>query len=174
LVLATCWRSYSELHGPYRFQLNKLLSSVILGVFVFLFWIQLDIEWLRFGESKGFVPLDSTGKLLWLHAIPRLIGAAILVPVIEELFWRSFFMRWLQNPSFLAIEPERVRFSALFVSSAVFALEHHLWFAGLLAGFAYGWLYIRTGNLWYPIIAHATTNAILGLWVVQTGNWQFW
>lgn len=168
------WRSYAELQRPYRIQPSQLLGSIALGVVVFLFWIQLDIKWLSIGESNGFVPLAADGSLLWAHVIPRLIGAAVLVPVIEELFWRSFLMRWLDNPKFLTVEPARIKLKALLISSVIFALEHNLWFAGLLAGLAYGWLYIRTGNLWYPIIAHATTNGILGLWVIYTGNWQFW
>ena len=174
LAVALCWRFYAELHKPWNLQSTRLLSSIALGVFVFLFWIQLDIDWLSMGSSKGFVPLDSDGRLLWVHVVPRLIGAAILVPVIEELFWRSFLMRWLESPDFLSVEPAKVKIKALVISSVLFALEHNLWFAGLLAGLAYGLLYIRTGNLWYPIIAHGTTNAILGLWVVRTGNWQFW
>jgi CAAX prenyl protease-like protein len=55
-----------------------------------------------------------------------------------------------------------------------FALEHHLWFAGLLAGVAYGWLYIRAGNLWVPVVAHTITNGLLGVWVLHTGHWEFW
>lgn len=168
------WPSYSELRRPYRIQSSQLLGSIALGVVVFLFWIQLDIKWLSIGESNGFVPLAADGSLSWAHVIPRLIGAAVLVPVIEELFWRSFLMRWLENPEFLAVQPARIKLKVLLISSVIFALEHNLWFAGLLAGLAYGWLYIRTGNLWYPIIAHATTNGILGLWVIYTGNWQFW
>ena len=173
-ALALFWRSYQELHRPYRFQAAGLLMSIAIGVLVFLLWIQLDVEWLSFGAAKGFVPLAADGSLSWIHVIPRMIGAAILVPVIEELFWRSFLMRWLEKPQFLTLDPAKVKFKALLISSVVFALEHQLWFAGLLAGLAYGWLYIRTANLWYPIIAHATTNGILGAWVVQTRNWQFW
>jgi len=35
-------------------------------------------------------------------------------------------------------------------------------------------LYVRFGRLWVPVIAHAVTNGMLGVWVVATGNWQFW
>jgi len=47
-------------------------------------------------------------------------------------------------------------------------------FAGILAGLAYGWLYRASGNLWAPIAAHATTNLLLGVWVLSTGSWRFW
>ena len=58
--------------------------------------------------------------------------------------------------------------------SVLFATEHRLWFAGLLAGLAYGWLYKRSGNLWVPIVAHALTNALLAAYVLATGSWSFW
>ena len=93
---------------------------------------------------------------------------------MEELFWRSLAMRWIDGRDFLAVNPRRVSFVAFALSSALFALEHSQWLAGLLAGAAYGWLYLRSGNLWIPIISHATTNGILALWIVATGSWRFW
>ena len=110
----------------------------------------------------------------WPLACVRLAGAALVVPVMEELFWRSFVMRWIHQPDFLKVAPAESGLKALAISSVLFALEHHLWFAGLLAGLAYGWLYMRSGNLWVPTLSHAVTNGVLGIWVLHTGSWQFW
>lgn len=78
----------------------------------------------------------------------------------------------------LAIEARHTRAQqgvrAVLLSSVVFGLEHSQWLAGILAGIAYGWLYLRTGNLWVAIVAHAVTNAGLGIWVLATGAWYFW
>jgi CAAX prenyl protease-like protein len=93
---------------------------------------------------------------------------------MEELFWRSFLMRWIAKRDFLALEPKCAGFAAVAISSALFAAEHSFWFAGLIAGAAYALVYIRSGNLWTPIIAHATTNGILGTWILLTGNWRYW
>ena len=93
---------------------------------------------------------------------------------MEELFWRSFVMRWIDNPDFLAVSPAQASARAIIVSSLLFASEHQLWLAGLIAGLVYGLLYVRTGNLWVPVISHAVTNAVLGGWILATGNWQFW
>jgi hypothetical protein len=49
-----------------------------------------------------------------------------------------------------------------------------MWLAAIVAGLAYAWLYVRSGKLWLPVIAHAATNGALGAWVVTTGNWKFW
>jgi CAAX prenyl protease-like protein len=67
-----------------------------------------------------------------------------------------------------------VTLKAVGMSTLVFMLAHTQWLAAIVAGLAYAWLYKRTGSLWTPILAHAVTNGVLGVWVVLYGNWQFW
>lgn len=150
------------------------LISPALGALVFVLWINLEGGWLDLGGGAGFDPRDGGGAIRWELALPRLAGAALVVPIMEELFWRSFLLRWIDKPDFLALEPARLSLRALLIASVLFGLEHTLWFAGILAGLAYGWLYRASGNLWAPIAAHATTNLLLGVWVLSTGSWRFW
>ena len=146
-----------------------------VGLLVFVLWIRLDAPWMQIGEpSAAFVPVDAQGRLDWPLITVRWLGAALLVPVMEELFWRSFLMRWLQQPVFEGVDPRRVGFKAVLLSTFVFMLAHPLWLAAILAGLAYALIYRRTGKLWTAVIAHAVTNGALGIWVVQTGQWQFW
>jgi CAAX prenyl protease-like protein len=173
LLLAWFWRSYDELHSIAGVKATDWFLAIGVGLLVFLLWINLDFAPLAFTGSEGFDPRVS-GTIDWGHAVVRLAGAALVVPVLEELFWRSFVMRWIRRPEFLKVAPAEVGIKALAISSVLFALEHHLWFAGLLAGLAYGWLYMRSGNLWVPTLSHAVTNGVLGAWVLYTGNWQFW
>jgi CAAX prenyl protease-like protein len=93
---------------------------------------------------------------------------------MEELFWRSFLMRWIERAQFEAVPPRQVGFRAVMLSTFVFMLAHTLWLAAILAGVAYALLYIRSGKLWTAVLAHAVTNGALGIWVVATRNWQFW
>jgi len=124
---------------------------------------------MQLGEPKrGFIPATP------MDAALRLLALAAVVPVMEELFWRSFLMRWIAARDFLALDPRRAGLAAFALSSALFASEHSLWLAGLLAGVAYAWLYRRSGNLWTAILSHAITNAALGTYVLATGSWQFW
>jgi hypothetical protein len=97
-----------------------------------------------------------------------------VVPLMEELFWRSFLLRWLERHDFLSVAPGRVGTRAFAISTILFALEHNQWLAGAVAGAVYNALYTRSGNLWVPIVAHAVTNAALGIWILATQNWQFW
>ena len=135
----------------------------------------------KFGTDRASWAMVITGFIVAIPVfldvglvIVRLAGAALIVPVMEELFWRSFLLRWIHHPSFLSVDPKGVGLKPLLASSVLFASEHRLWFAGLLAGLAYAWLYKKTGNLWVPILAHAVTNGLLGAYVLTTGSWAFW
>ena len=174
-LLAGFWREYGELVAQTWPTLSEQALAVVVGVVVFALWIHLDAPWLTIGApSATFLPLDPQGRLIWPLVAVRWIGAALIVPLMEELFWRSFLMRWIRNPQFEAVLPQRVGVKAVVLSTFVFTLAHTLWLAAAIAGLAYAWLYIRTGKLWVPVIAHAVTNGVLGAWVVVTGNWAFW
>lgn len=171
LVLATLlyfWRDYIELTT--KPAVVDFAHAVLAGLLVFLVWILPYPVWAGVNNHPQTVDIEQ--DVLWLSS--RLIGAALIVPVMEEIFWRSFLMRWIDNKNFLNSSPKSVSLFALVVSAGVFASAHHLWIAGLLAGLAYGALYIKYKNLWIPIVAHAVTNGVLGIWVMLTGNWQYW
>lgn len=172
-LLWTLRKHYIELGGLSLLSLKSWLSAISIGVLVFVAWINLDAPWMLLGgPSQGFNP--GQGVEACLLMVTRIVGAALVVPLMEELFWRSFLMRWIQNQDFLKVEPATVGAVALLVSSLLFAIEHNLWFAGLVAGLAYGLLYIRSRTIWMPIIAHAVTNGVLGVWIIYTGNWHYW
>ena len=125
-------------------------------------------------DASAYVPLTAAGTVDWPLVALRLAGATLLVPLMEELFWRSFLMRWLQQPIFESVRPMAVGLRAIVLSTFVFVLAHTLWLAAAIAGLAYALLYVRSGKLWTAVIAHALTNALLGVYVVATGSWQFW
>ena len=175
IVLVALWGRYSELReGGAAAGVSGWALGVGAGVLVLVLWVLLDFPPLVMGENE--TPFDPRvdGTIHWRLALMRLAGAALVVPVMEELFWRSFLMRWLEKPRFLSVVPRDVGWKPLVMTSVVFALEHRLWFAGLLAGLIYGELYRRTGSLRVVIAAHAVTNAGLGAYVLATGSWVFW
>ena len=174
-LLLAWWPEYGELARQNAPSLAEATVSAVVGLLVFVLWIKLDAPWMQIGQpSASFVPVDAHGQLLWPLITVRWLGAALLVPVMEELFWRSFLMRWLQQPVFEGVDPRRVGGKAVLLSTFVFMLAHPLWLAATVAGLAYALLYRRTGKLWTAVLAHAVTNGALGIWVVQTGQWQFW
>lgn len=174
LVLAWFARAYQELR-PLALGWRDGLEAATVGVAVFVLWINLDFSWAMQGEPRAaFDPRNPSGDIDWALVAIRILGAAAVVPIMEELFWRSFLMRWLDDRDFMRLPAAAVSLRALLLTSMVFGVEHQLWLAGILAGLAYGGLYMRSGNLWSPILAHAVTNLLLGLWVLATGSWSFW
>lgn len=175
-LLALWWREYGELARQTAPSAQETLLAVAVGLAVFVLWISLDAPWMTLdtAATEPYVPKAADGGLDLPLVVLRIAGAALLVPVMEELFWRSFLMRWLQAPVFEAVPPRAVGLRAVVLSTFVFVLAHTLWLAAAVAGLAYAWLYLRSGKLWVAVIAHGVTNAALGVWVVATGNWQFW
>ena len=170
------WRGeYGELFRQTRPDARETLYALAVGLGVFVLWIKLDAPWMTLGSAAApFVPLNAAGDIDWPLVAARWAGAALLVPVMEELFWRSFLLRWIQHPVFEAVDPRRVGLRAVVICTFVFVLAHTLWLAAAIAGLAYAWLYTRSGKLWLPVIAHAVTNGALGIWVVAGRHWQFW
>ena len=174
--LMTCyWRDYGELSWQNWPGLSELLLAVVLGLAVFGLWITLTAPWMQIGQATAsFEPVDAQGRLDWPLIAVRWLGAVLLVPVMEELFWRSFLMRWFDQLQFERVAPQRVSLKAVLMSTFVFTLAHPQWLAAAVAGLAYAWLYRRQGRLWTAVLAHAVTNGVLGAWVVATGRWAFW
>lgn len=165
---------YSEL-ARRRLAFGPVLISLLAGGVVFILWIAPMPGWAHLGApTASFIPVDGAGALRWDLIAVRSCGAALVVPVMEELFWRSFLMRWIDKRNFLALEPRMSSMTAMVISSAVFALAHDLWLCAFCAGLIYAQIYRRTGNIWYAVVAHATTNLMLAVWVVSKSAWTYW
>lgn len=176
-ALVVLWmfrRSYDELREPAVANARELVVAVAAGLLVLAVWAGVDSPWLRLPDSKGYAPVDAAGHILWGWAAIRIAGSAIVVPVMEELFWRNFVMRWLDESKFLGVLPAAITWRAVVISSAAFALEHTELFAGAVAGLAYALLYRHSGRLWPAIIAHGVTNLGLGVWIMTTRQWNYW
>jgi CAAX prenyl protease-like protein len=171
-LLALFWREYSELKVK-PMGMPVVLTALAVGVAVFFLWINLHAGWMVIGTSAGFDPRNG-GVLDWPLVAVRIAGAALVVPVMEELFWRSFVLRWIDKPDFLSLDPAQAGLRGFCISVLLFGFEHNLWLAGIVAGVAYSVLFMRHRTIWSPILAHAVTNGMLGAWVVMTGSWSYW
>lgn len=169
--------------GVLDFRVRRIWGSLGLGVAVFAVWIAPDFlfgyrgHWLftnpLLGGFHNSLPEQLRTDPLFLSI--RAFRAAVLVPVVEELFWRAWLMRWLITPDFRSIPLGSWTHRAFWISAVLFAAEHGpLWEVGLAAGIAYNWWMIRTRSLGDCILAHAVTNACLSALVVFGGRWEYW
>lgn len=173
-VLILLWPAYSELHTPSAVRTVHWVLGFVAGLAVFLIWIALGQTAATATHEGRFVPLLADGSIDWFRALLRLAGLALVVPVMEELFWRSLVLRWIEQHEFLALDPRRVGFGAFVITTILFAVEHDMWVAGAIAGITYNALYMYSRNLWVPVIAHVVTNGALGVWILWTRNWSLW
>ncbi len=181
LLAAVIWifsRQVLDLAMPYW------AGSVALGVGVFVLWVAPDYLWPGYREHWLFQN-SITGKVGGtvdeaLRADPmvlifRALRASIIVPIVEELFWRGWLMRWLIKNDFLSVKLGEYAHDAFWITAALFAVEHGpYWEVGLMAGVAYNWWMVRTKSLGDCILAHAVTNAVLSAYTVFGGHWRYW
>ena len=106
--------------------------------------------------------------------VTRILGSTLVVPPLEEVFYRSFLYRYIAKPDFLSVPLNRFLLWPFLATAAVIRFSHFQWLAGILCGMAYQWLVLRKNRLGDAMTAHAITNFLLGVWVVWRGAWQFW
>jgi exosortase E/protease (VPEID-CTERM system) len=156
--------------GDWRFSWR----GPLVGALVFLAWIALfPMLRDRPGAPDPLSGFSTMTRLLWIAA--HLAASVLLVPIAEELAFRGFLLRRLRSVDFETLAPRAAGMLPLLLSSIGFGLCHgSLWFAGTLAGLAFGALYMRTGRLSEAIAAHVTANALIAVGVLAAGRWQLW
>ena len=166
------------------FRAGNWLGSIGVGIAVFVLWIAPDVLWPAYrshwlfdnslvGSAKSSVPHDVKIDLVFIAF--RIFGSVVLVPILEELFWRGWLMRWLIRPDFEAVRLGTYTRYSFWVTAVLFSAEHGpYWDVGLLAGITYNWWMLRTRRLADCIVAHAVTNGLLAIYVLYAGHWQYW
>jgi CAAX prenyl protease-like protein len=106
----------------------------------------------------------------------RMVGAVLVVPVMEELFWRDFLWRQILAPNdFKLAAVGEWSLSALLIVSVAFATVHgNWWLTAIVWGLMVGGLLAYTKSLGACIVAHATTNLLLAIYVLVSHDWAFW
>jgi uncharacterized protein len=135
------------------------------GLAVGLLWIATDS-----GRSASDVALlQSIGQLeapvFWSWIAFRLVGSVLLVPIVEELFFRGYVLRRLDRggPGW--------RIVAILVSTILFAALHARWFAAGAAGMVFGLLALRKDRLADAITAHMASNFVIAVWAFVQADW---
>jgi CAAX prenyl protease-like protein len=167
------------------FQVKNALGSILLGVAVFVIWIGPDVLWPNYrghwlfsnsitGSVNSSVPAGVRTSFSFI--LFRSFGCVVMVPVLEELFWRGWLTRWLiDGNDFRRVPLGAYSTLSFWIGSAMFASEHGpFWDVGLVAGVAYNWWMCRTKSLADCTLTHAVTNGCLSIYVLGAGAWQYW
>jgi uncharacterized protein len=175
-TLAVGWPILSLLPRLPSFDFREPWMAVGTGVVVFILWVFLGPLIATAKMEGGFNPfLFENKEIAWGLVAIRIFGAALVVPVMEELFWRGFLMRYLIKENVEEVNLGAYSHLSFWVTTALFASVHgSLAPVALLTGVAYGFLFVRTKSLGSVMLAHGITNLLLGAYVVYTEKWYFW
>ena len=162
------------------------LASAAIGAVVFAVWIGPDMvfgpgyrhSWLFQNSLTGVGAMSSLPIVLhtsaWFLAV-RAGSCALLVPPVEELFWRGWAMRWIVASDFKKVPLGTYQALAFWLVALLFAAEHGpYWEVGLAAGIIYNWWMVRTRNLIDCVIAHAVTNGLLSIYILAAHRFEYW
>ena len=169
-VLAWYWRSLPALipAAPMR--------SVWVGVVGVVLWIGIDPILVHYDHpliGRNPFQLYPAVYAWWLYGF-RLAGIAFVVPVMEELFWRGFLMRWLIKEDFTSVPLGTYQPFSFWITTACFAAVHGPeWPLGVVVGLLYGVWFIRTKSLGNIMLAHGVTNLLLALYCLMANDWHF-
>jgi membrane protease YdiL (CAAX protease family) len=104
-------------------------------------------------RAQVFVP---GAHFSWLDFAVTLLGAGLLAPISEELYFRGLIHRWLQ--------PRFTFWVRVLISTSFFALAHFDSLAVVVASFLLGMacavIYELSQSLWMPILMHIFNNSL--------------
>ena len=154
---------------------GKLLIGLGVGLLVWGIWISPQELFHQAARTEGFDPGVVPGLTPWM-LVARFSRLVIVVPLVEEIFWRGFLLRYLVRADFKTIPfgtCSRCSFWAVVVAfTAVHAPAD--WPGAFLTGILFNLVAIRTKSLASCLVAHAAANLALGCYICATRQWGFW
>ena len=184
VVAAALW-AFRRQYPPFLtsgFQLAAVLGAAGLVVWLAFDWSQAEIpglqpliEAIMPGGRAGYDPFS--GEVTVARAafiVVRLLGLVVVVPMMEEVFWRGFLARYLIADDFRNVAQGTFTPVSFIIVTVAFASVHPEVLAALAWGALINWLYRNTANLWACVMMHAVTNGLLGAYILATGNWRLW
>ncbi len=181
VALIVLWPRYTKIRWNYWW------LGIIVGIAGVVQWVGMEKllmsqSWLSWTRMIGDIrseqfPYDHFMSSVsgWSFIAIRLAGSSLVVPFMEELFWRDFLWRNIASPNDFRLMPvgEYDR-SAFWLVPLFFAMVHVQWLTAIVWALMIAVLLVRTRSLGACIIAHGVTNLLLGLYVLYTHEWFFW
>jgi CAAX prenyl protease-like protein len=165
--------------GDYQIRAPRVVwFALVVGVVVFVVWIAPQQFFGFEPRLIGFDPdlFAAQPALYWGTVLLRFLRLVVVVPLVEEVFWRGFLLRYLIKERFTTVAIGTFAWLSFVGVTFAFGLAHSRadWAAALVCGALYNAVAYRTRSLGSCAVAHATTNLLLGLWIMQTRQWGFW
>jgi CAAX prenyl protease-like protein len=166
------WRGY-EFCTP-----RQAWFALATGLVVFAIWIAPQQFFGFAPRLAGFDPelFGAHSAGYWTTVTVRFARLVVVVPLVEEIFWRGFLLRYLVNERFTTVAIGSFSWLSFVLVTLAFGFSHSRadWIPAFICGALYNLVAYRTRSLTACVIAHAVTNLLLGLWIMQTRQWGFW
>lgn len=156
-VTAVFWRVYRQLIGAPE------PLSLLLGAGVGVMWVitapppDLMLE-------MAVATMPATVFAIWAGL--RVLGTAIFVPLVEEMFFRGYLLRRLGGPKLWQ------RVLAIVLTSLAFAMLHGRWIEASLAGLAFAAMALRRGRVSDAVWGHIVANALVAGVALAQREWS--
>ena len=164
--------------GDIRPSWRDVPLGAAVGLVVFAEWVILDhfVPYPHLGTRVGYNPFGAIKDIgvRWAFLVARFYGLVLVVPVMEELFWRSFLLRYATTAHFTSLAVGQFSMTAFWTVVALSALAHPEWLVAAIASALFAWLLHYTRSLFAVIVSHAVANAALGGYILMRGQWQYW
>jgi exosortase E/protease (VPEID-CTERM system) len=150
--------------------------AVAGGVAVFVLWLALEQTRASTGGTGELAEALTALPPLWIAVwlAFRVVGSVITIPLAEELALRGYVNRRLIASDFHRVPFGSLTWFSFIGSSLFFGALHDRWLAGTAAGMIYALVLYRRGRFTDAVLAHATTNALITIYVLTAGNWSLW
>jgi exosortase E/protease (VPEID-CTERM system) len=136
--------------------------SIGIGLLAGLIWVWFSEDPQR--NTLGVDALGGTALIVW--ALCRTLGTTLLVPLIEEAFFRGYIQVRLDTGKPLA------RAVAVALSTLLFALLHGRIILAGIAGLLFAAAMLRRGRLGDAVVAHIVANTAVASAAWLTGHWS--
>lgn len=192
-LLVIYWKDYR--FGPWTLRWSGV--AVVLGLLGIGLWVlpaALYEGWLKDHGSapawwewlgltsrrEGYDPSVLAPWPAWEKAglVMRFVRMGLVVPLVEELFWRGFLMRFViaEGRPFEKVPFGTHAWKAFWITTAGVTLIHST--PDMLAALVWGSLVyalaVKSRSLGGCVLMHAVANVALGLYVLKTEQWGFW
>ncbi|MBC8135564.1 MAG: CAAX prenyl protease-related protein [Fibrella sp.] len=176
-TLAVCARTWRH---ELRFDGKALAFGLVAGCVGLPLWLgvsEMTPPLSFLGTRAAYNPFDEIpdATLRTVFLATRFFGLAVMVPIMEEVFWRSFLLRFVTDQDkWYTLSVGTFSPVALAIVCALFGVAHPEYLAAIVFALLMAGLLRFTKSLLACVIAHGVTNLALGIYVLVTGNWKYW
>jgi CAAX prenyl protease-like protein len=165
------WKSYDFSNT----KATTLVIGVGVGLLIVGLWVASQEIFHQPHRLQGFDPDAVPGLTPWMLGL-RFFRLVLVVPLVEEIFWRGFLLRYLVKEDFTSLPFGSSNRASFWTVVAAFTLVHAQsdWPAAFLTGILLNLIAVRTRSLAACVAAHAVANLALGLYICATRQWGFW